>query len=126
MQLQHLGQVIAQRRRARRWSQTVLADHVGISRHYLSLLEQGQARNPSARILSQLALALDLDPAVLWGSAEPGESHIPRALREAALAQQWDFRTVDRLASIPDAGREPTTAAGWCDLYQAIRPYLQE
>ena len=51
-------------RRQRRWSQEELAFQSGLHRTYISGIERG-TRNPTVRVLAQLAEALGVTPAAL-------------------------------------------------------------
>lgn len=56
-----LARNIQRMRRARGWSQEVLAENCGIDRTYVSGIERG-LRNPSIGILKKLAAALETEP----------------------------------------------------------------
>ena len=59
-----LGQNVRRLRLERGWSQEAFADEAGLHRTYVSDIERG-ARNPTIRIVAQLADALDVEPADL-------------------------------------------------------------
>ncbi|QXQ06899.1 helix-turn-helix domain-containing protein [Sphingosinicellaceae bacterium] len=60
MDIWHLvGRNVAERRRARGWSQEVFADQCGFSQQYLSGLEKGR-RNPTLKTMAELATALGI------------------------------------------------------------------
>ncbi len=65
--LAHLGEQIAQRRKALKLSQAALARQAGISRATLDALENGRARelgfSKITRLLAALGLELTLQPA---------------------------------------------------------------
>lgn len=54
------GSTIARSRKARKWTQAELADRAGISRNYVSLIERGEAKNLSVRVLVRLGRTLEL------------------------------------------------------------------
>ena len=56
-----LGITVRQRRRAPGLRRTELADRAGISVEYLTRIEQGRDRNPSASVVNAIADALSLD-----------------------------------------------------------------
>jgi transcriptional regulator with XRE-family HTH domain len=47
-------------RKARQMSQAQLAEAVGVTQGYISHLELGMKKNPSIRVLSKIAKALDV------------------------------------------------------------------
>lgn len=55
-----LGQAIRAIRKDAGLSQKELAEAAGIDQSYLSMIESGQRRNPGTRIISRLALALQV------------------------------------------------------------------
>ena len=126
MDTKELSYRILTRRKQMGLSQTGLADAAGISRNYVSLLERGEARNMSMKVISQLALALGTTPAQLLGKPDESGGLIPPALRQFGLQAGLSYSTVDRLSAIPARGQEPQTVEGWQELYKAIRPYLEE
>jgi len=58
------GRRIAYLRQTRGWSQEALGFECGISKNYISDLENGR-RNPTLKILSKLATSFDIDLATL-------------------------------------------------------------
>ncbi len=64
------GELVAEKRRAKGWSQTELAELVGItSRNYLSQIERDIAKNPSLVIFLELCAALEIaesDAVTAW------------------------------------------------------------
>ncbi len=60
MDIWHLvGRNVAERRRARGWSQEAFANRCGFSQQYLSGLEKGR-RNPTLKTMAELATALGI------------------------------------------------------------------
>lgn len=55
------GRTVAQARKAQRYSQSVAAELCGISRNYMSMIERGEATDPSYTIVLTLCMWLDLD-----------------------------------------------------------------
>jgi transcriptional regulator with XRE-family HTH domain len=55
-----VGRKIRALRRAKGWSQQLLADHAELERAHLSRLEEGR-REAGLRVLERIALALDVD-----------------------------------------------------------------
>ena len=124
MDAQHLAEAVFSARRKLKISQSELARLSGISRNYVSLIERGEASNVSMNILEQLATVLGMKTAALTGESEQQQTLIPAALREFALEAGLSFDIVDKLAHIPRRGAEPQSAQAWAELYEAIRPYL--
>ncbi|MBN1316699.1 MAG: helix-turn-helix transcriptional regulator [Anaerolineales bacterium] len=120
-----LGRQVLQRRKEIGLSQGGLAEKAGISRNYVSLIERGEARNVSTKMVGQLAIALDTTPVNLMGQQDKYDVLIPMALREFGLHAGLSFETIDRLARIPRRGHGPKSAEQWKELYESIRPYLE-
>ncbi len=102
-----------------------LARAAQISTGYLSNLEGGVARHPSAVIVQRLALALGTTVADLL-EQEPGTTSdvIPVALR--AFAAQYDLPEEDvlMLAQIRLRGEQPDAPEDWHYLYESIKRSL--
>ncbi len=126
MDAKELGRQVLLRRKDLDLTQGELAEQAGISRNYVSLIERGEVRNVSVNVLHGLATALATTPVELSGQAGWTDTWIPPALRELALKEELSFDIVDRLARIPMRGREPQTAEDWKNLYDSVRPFLQE
>jgi len=60
-----LGQSIRELRGRARWSQAALAEHAGLSRNHIGLIERGAIASPRLSVLCQLAQALDTSAAML-------------------------------------------------------------
>ena len=59
-----MGLNVSRIRHEHGWSQEVLAFETGLHRTYISGIERG-ARNPTVRVIDQLAKALGVSPATL-------------------------------------------------------------
>jgi transcriptional regulator with XRE-family HTH domain len=57
----HIGTRIAELRKRRGWKQQVLADQLGISREYLSMIEHGKRKLTKLPLLAAIAKALGVD-----------------------------------------------------------------
>ncbi len=70
-----LGEKIRELRKRQGLTQEKAAKNCGLTRSYFSLIEIGQIRHPSAKMLIGLAAALCVDPDVLFqaGGYIPGE-----------------------------------------------------
>jgi transcriptional regulator with XRE-family HTH domain len=126
MDSQALGRQVLNRRKDMGLSQETLAERAGISRNYISIIERGEARNVSMNIIGQLAIALETTPTELMNEPDRSEVLISPMLREFGLEASLSFEAIDRLARIPRRGREPQSVEKWRQLYEAIRPYLEE
>jgi len=103
---------------------TELATEAGISKAYLSQIENGQVSKPSAQTLYRISRVLGTSVAALLGEiTHDGERRvrIPKALDEFAQEQQLDEDDVQMLARIRFRGRQPRTADDWRFLYEALK-----
>ena len=126
MDSQSLGRQVLNRRKDMGLSQEALAKRADISRNYISIIERGEARNVSMNIIGQLAIALETTPTELLDEPDRSEVLISPTLREFGLKASLSFEAIDRLARIPRRGREPQSLEEWRQLYEAVRPYLEE
>lgn len=122
MNAKELGRQVQSKRKEKGLSQADLADLVGISRNYVSLIERGEAESISMKILNQLAVVLGASPSELTG--ESAMVMIPPSLREFALKNNLPYEVIDKLAKIPMRGKEPQTADEWNLLYQSIIKFI--
>ncbi len=117
-----LGHRIRQRREEKGISSAELARRAGISKGYLSEIENGSAARPSAEILYQLAINLGTTVADLLGKEiRPATRTIPAALQEFAEQESLPEQDVEMLAHIRFRGQQPATADDWRFLYESIR-----
>jgi transcriptional regulator with XRE-family HTH domain len=122
MNAKELGHQVQSKRKEKGLSQTDLADLVGISRNYVSLIERGEAESISMKVLNQLAVVLGTTPSELTG--ESTMVMISPSLREFALKNSLPYEVIDKLAKIPRRGKEPKTADEWDELYQLIVKFI--
>ncbi len=111
-------------REERGMSLSQLAAKAGVSKGYLSSLEnEPSSRRPSAETLYALANALGVTIADLMGRKLLFETtgEIPESLRE--FADEMDLPEVDvqMLATIQFRGEQPRTKERWRYIYTAIR-----
>lgn len=84
---QRLGAAIRTARDDLDWTQQELADRIESSQSYISLLEKGRVDQPSMRLLSKIAFALNLDlNDLLVDSGWPDVSAYVAELRDAQTA----------------------------------------
>jgi transcriptional regulator with XRE-family HTH domain len=128
-QADRLGATVGERMRRfredRRMSLSQLAARAGVSKGYLSSLENDpSARRPSAETLYALANALGVTMADLMGrrllSGAPS-SEVPDGLREFAAELNLPEADVQMLTSIQFRGEQPRTKERWRYIYTAIR-----
>src|SRR5436190_1549396 len=100
MDVEELGRRVLKQRKALRLSQQALADRAHVSRNYISLIERGMAKNVSATIISNLAVALEMTPTELWGQAADEEVLVPSTLRQFSIEEGLRYEVVDKLARL--------------------------
>jgi transcriptional regulator with XRE-family HTH domain len=119
-----VGERIRRFREDRRLSLSQLAANAGVSKGYLSSLENDpRARRPSAETLYAVATALGVTLADLMGRrvlATPAAG-IPDSLREFAAEQRLPESDLQMLASIQFRGEQPRSKERWQYIYNAIR-----
>ncbi len=105
-----------------------LADGSGVSKGYLSQLENGNVARPSADALARIAEALGKPLHELLGerpAAEESGARLPKGLAEMLADRSEKGKAVppedvEMLRSIRYRGRQPRTAADWDFLYETI------
>jgi transcriptional regulator with XRE-family HTH domain len=109
-----LAQTLRMRRNDRGWSLGDLASRSGLSRAYLSALERGRSKRPSAETVLKLESALGslTEPRVT--------SETPAGLAEFAVEQGLSSHDVASLAALRIQGRQPQTKERWYFIYQAL------
>ena len=126
-----LGQKIRQLREEKELSLNKLAEKAGISKAYLSQLENDLSKQPSAEILRKIASVFSmtiadlLDQPVRVFAEDFEDEDIPDVLREfinkrgeALDIQREDVRT---LMNIQYRGNQPKTIEDWEHILQTIR-----
>lgn len=119
-----LGARIRRFRRERELNLTQLAEQAGVSKGYLSVLENDpEARRPSAQTLYALAKALGVTMSDLMGRKvlPAAATEVPDSLREFAKEEGLPEADVRMLASIQFRGEQPRTKERWRYIYTAIR-----
>ena len=116
--------------RVKRWreekgiSAAELARRAGISKGYLSELENDRVNSPrpSADVLYRLATALDVTVADLLGKkVQPADREVPASLQEFAKEVELPEQDLGMLAQIRFRGEQPKTKEDWRFLYESIR-----
>lgn len=124
MDAKELGRQVLARRQEKGLSQTELAERTGISRNYVSLIERGEATNISMKVINLLAETLETTSSELIGATK--RVMISPSLADFGRNQELPYSSIEKLAMIPRRGKEPTTIAEWLQLYEAIKPYLDQ
>jgi transcriptional regulator with XRE-family HTH domain len=123
-----IGKTIRIWREAMDLSLNQLAESSGVSKGYLSQLENGVVARPSADALGRIAEALGKPLYELLGErrvAEEGGAKLPRGLEQMLESRSAKGRVippedVEMLKSIRYRGRQPKTAEDWDFLYETI------
>ena len=124
-----LSQKIKQLREEKGLSLNKLAEEAGVSKAYLSQLENNVSKQPSAEVLFKIASALGTTIAYLLEKPMRvyTEDHreVPRGLRELIdkRGKTLDIREEDikMLMNIEYRGKQPITAEEWEHVLQTIR-----
>ncbi len=113
---------IRQLRREQRITLTALADKAGISRGYLSEIENERATDPSAAVVRSIAEALGTSIAVLM-EEDPTivAPEIPESLRCAQEKFGIPERDLPSLAAVKFRNYQPVTPEDWQYLYESIK-----
>ena len=124
-----LGHKVRFYRQGKGWTITFLAEKTGVSKAYISDLENGVAGKPNIQYVYAIAVALGVTLDELLEDAKPAGR--PRARKEAEqlppgladLQQQLQLSDaeVESLAQINFRGNRPKDAEGWRFLLEAIK-----
>lgn len=101
-----------------------LADRTGLSKGYLSSLENNhEPRRPSADVLYRLANELGVTMSDLMGRRllPSASTEVPPSLAEFAEEDGLNQADVAMLASIQFRGDQPRSSSRWRYIYQSIR-----
>jgi len=120
-----VGQRVRRFRTDRGLSPSELAAKAGVSKSYLSELENGtgRAQRPSADVLYRLGKALGVAMSDLLGRPviiEPTRER-PASLVKFAKDAKLPEADIEMLAGIKFRGDQPRTPERWSFIYQAIR-----
>ncbi len=121
-----LGEKINKKRTELNWSLDELARKSGVSKAYLSQLENGESERPSAKILYNIAVALDTSIADLLGKKlSPTEvSLTPKNLEKAATEHNIPESYVKILLAVSartDKKEKKLSPDDWFYLYETIK-----
>lgn len=116
---------IRQRRIEKGLSATELAMTAGISKGYISEIENGKAPRPSGAVLMKLASALGTTIADLLGTeVAPSDIRIPDALLKLQEVESLTNAEVRMLAGIEFRGARPESTEDWKYLFESIKRSL--
>jgi HTH-type transcriptional regulator, competence development regulator len=131
LDLKRLGESIRFRREGRGWSLAELAQKSGVSKAYISDLENGKGGRPNIQYLFMLTVSLGTTIDALINSTNPAqqqdadesEKHVPLplGLAEFAQAQGLTADEVQMLAKLNFRGSRPKDADAWRAIYEVIR-----
>jgi transcriptional regulator with XRE-family HTH domain len=119
---QAIGRRIKELRTQQQLSLTELAEEAGVSKSYLSTVENGTGSRPGVAVLHKVAVALGVSLADLLGRtvhAAP-TTDIPDSLRAFAEERHLPETDVQMLAGIKFRGEAPRTKDNWQFIYDAI------
>lgn len=120
--LENFGGRVRAARKREDFRQEDLAKKVGISRTYLSQIEQGRATNLSLRLASALSTTLGIDPPAEDDEAEA----IPPSLKAFAEEEDLPQADVDMLKGLVYRGERPKEKSQWRILYNLIKTTIGE
>jgi transcriptional regulator with XRE-family HTH domain len=127
--LTKLGHRIRFLRQGKDWSLADLAKESGVSKAYLSDLENGSAGKPNIQYIYSISVALGITLNELLdessGKTESGkskrkEAELPSGLRELQRELELSDGDVEMLAQINFRGNRPRDKEGWRFLVEAL------
>ncbi len=130
--LKRLGENIRYLRQGKNWSLAQLADKSGVSKAYISDLENGAGGRPNIQYLYRIAVALEttidtlVNQSVRSSQKKTSKStrtdeSLPPGLEEFARHEKLDPEQIDMLAKLNFRGNRPKDAEAWKFIYEAIR-----
>jgi len=131
--LKKLGEAVRFRRLGKGWSLADLADKSGVSKAYISDLENGSAGTPNIQYVYAIAVALDttLDELLSDATARVEKpkkrraEDLPQGLAELQAELKLSDDDVEKLAQINFRGNRPKDIEGWRFLLEAIQMVSQ-
>ena len=130
--LKRLGENIRYLRQGRNLSLADLAEKSGVSKAYISNLENGSGGRPNIQYLYRIAVALEttIDTLVKKSvrssvkkpssSATPDET-LPPGLEEFAKQEKLEPEQIDMLAKLNFRGNRPRDPEAWKLIYEVIK-----
>lgn len=131
--LEKLGSSIRSLRLGKSWSLSDLADAAGVSKAYISDLENGVAGKPNIQYVYAIVVALDVTIDDLLGQAAPRaakktarkKQDLPQGLLELQDEAGLSDQDVQMLAEINFRGHRPRDKDGWRFLLETLRMLSQ-
>ena len=128
-----LGQTIRSLRLGREWSLAQLGEESGVSKAYLSDLENGSAGKPNIQYVYAVANALGVTLDELLGEAKPKvhrrekrpTKELPAGLLELQQELSLTQEDVEMLAYVNFRGHRPRDKEGWRFLLEALKMVSQ-
>jgi transcriptional regulator with XRE-family HTH domain len=124
-----LGQKVRFLRQGKGWTLSDIAEKSGVSKAYVSDLENGVAGKPNIQYIYSIAVALDVsldgllsDTAARPSSAKRKEKHeLPPGLWELQQEKKLTDDDVEVLATINFRGNRPRDREGWLYLLNTLK-----
>ena len=117
--LENFGTRVRALREQQHYTQQELADRIGISRAYLSQIEQGRAKNLSLRLAERLSTELGTE-------LPPRETVlVDPTLRAFVEEQSLPDADAQMLAGLEYRGQRPQSKEQWRLLYNLIKTTLE-
>jgi len=133
--LKRLGENVRFRRQGKGWTLNDLAEKSGISKAYISDLENGAAGKPNIQYVFAIANALGVTLDQLLDNAAPRQvdssrrkrpaEELPPGLKELQLEMNLSDSEVEMLAQVNFRGNRPKDMEGWRFLLEAIKMLSQ-
>ena len=129
--LKRLGENVRFRRQGKGWTLNDLAEKSGISKAYISDLENGAAGKPNIQYVFAIANALGVTLDELLDDAAPKRAdsskkkrtaeELPPGLKELQMDMNLSESEVEMLAQVNFRGNRPKDKEGWRFLLEAIK-----
>lgn len=131
--MKRLGEEIRSRRLGKGWSLSDLGESSGVSKAYISDLENGNAGKPNVQYVYAIAVALDVTLDELLGNAAPNSARrtprrkedVPQGLLELQESAGLTDEDVQMLAQVNFRGHRPRDMEGWRFLLETLRMLSQ-
>lgn len=128
-----LGERIRALRKKKELTLDQLAENSGVSKAYLSQLENGQSERPSAENLYNISTSLDVTIASLLGKElkyvkkDNNTDDAPNGLKEAIRKNKWTNEDIEPLLSIAMRNQkgQDMTADDWTYLHETIKRVIE-
>jgi transcriptional regulator with XRE-family HTH domain len=132
--LKRLGHAIRFHRQGKEWGLADLSAKAGVSKAYISDLENGVAGKPKIQYIYSIAKALDLTLDLLLDSATESQQvkakltpghELPAGLAELRSEMELSDQDVQMLATVNFRGHRPRDKEGWRYLLETLRMLSQ-